>query len=351
MKLLFTPDEARVATCLGFMPEPVKRIHKKLLRLIEQSRTGDGSHDLDGLAGIDAVALDRRLETMLQKGLLNGGTDPDTGKSFYANAFLMMGMFDYQVNRMTGELMQAVDLYIGEAFLDEYKLSRVPQIRTIPVEHAVTKENPVATYEDIRHLINTRGPINVTECVCRKGKRMLGETCKKEAPKEACFQFGMVAHMYKRLGLGREISKEEARDIISKAEEAGLVLQPTNAQKPGTICCCCGCCCLILTHAKRLAHPQEVFATNHLAVIERGACTGCGTCIDRCPMDAVVLDGDGKATVDDERCLGCGACVPACPAGAIQLAKRVPARVPPVTQLDLFVDIGTGKARARDGGP
>ena len=46
-------------------------------------------------------------------------------------------------------------------------------------------------------------------------------------------------------------------------------------------------------------------------------CTGCGACVEVCPVGAIALV-DGKARVDEELCTGCGACVDACPEGIIQ---------------------------------
>ena len=283
----------------------------------------------------------------LKKRLLNGGEDPSTGKKIYANAFLMMGMFDYNVKRLTKELYTDVDHYVGEAFLDEYKRSGVTQLRIIPIEQALEKDNMVATYDDVRHLIETRRPINVTECVCRKGKRLQGKKCKVDAPNETCFQFGVAAYMYKNLGLGREISKEEAYDIIDKAEKTGLVIQPGNSQKPGSICCCCSCCCIVITHAKKLPKPLEIFTTNHRSSVDVDACTGCATCVERCPMEALHLDESNKSVVNEGLCIGCGVCVPACPEKAIHLVKKGPEQVPPADQMEMFMKIGVGKGKAR----
>nr|MDO8110256.1 4Fe-4S binding protein [Candidatus Sigynarchaeota archaeon] len=331
LKKLFTPEEARLASFLAFMPEPLKRIHKKVCKEME----------------IGIEVLESKLDEMLRKGLLNGGEDSTTGKKLYANAFLMMGMFDYQVKTLTKELMADVDRYIAEAYIHEYKLSGTPQLRTIPIEQSVEKENPVATYEDVRHLIETRRPINVTECICRKGKRLMGKTCERNAPSETCFQFGTVAHIYKQMGIGREISKEEAHRIIDEVEKAGLVIQPGNSIKPGNICCCCGDCCLIITHAKKLQRPLEVFATNHRSSINAEACKGCGTCIKRCPMQAVYKGSNGKSTINDNLCIGCGVCVPACPEHAMHLVKRDQDVVPPADQMEMFMKIGAGKEKAR----
>jgi NAD-dependent dihydropyrimidine dehydrogenase PreA subunit len=53
------------------------------------------------------------------------------------------------------------------------------------------------------------------------------------------------------------------------------------------------------------------------AKIDSSKCTGCGACVEVCPVDAIKLD-NGKALVGDE-CVECGACVNECPNGAIEV--------------------------------
>ncbi len=54
-----------------------------------------------------------------------------------------------------------------------------------------------------------------------------------------------------------------------------------------------------------------------VALVETGACTGCGECVDACPFGAISLDG--VAAIDAAGCKGCGGCVPVCPEDAIDL--------------------------------
>jgi Fe-S-cluster-containing hydrogenase component 2 len=54
------------------------------------------------------------------------------------------------------------------------------------------------------------------------------------------------------------------------------------------------------------------------AQIDKSKCTGCGSCVEVCPVEAVAVN-DGMAAVDAELCVECGACVDACPAEAISL--------------------------------
>lgn len=44
-------------------------------------------------------------------------------------------------------------------------------------------------------------------------------------------------------------------------------------------------------------------------------CIGCGTCLDCCPVDAIVESGEIYMINDD--CTECKACVEACPVNAI----------------------------------
>ena len=50
-------------------------------------------------------------------------------------------------------------------------------------------------------------------------------------------------------------------------------------------------------------------------IIDEEKCTACGTCVDTCPIQAIILKE--KAVIDKENCIDCGTCVDECPEGAI----------------------------------
>lgn len=53
--------------------------------------------------------------------------------------------------------------------------------------------------------------------------------------------------------------------------------------------------------------------------INTADCVGCGTCVDACPSEALVVNDDEVAEVNEDECTECGTCVDECPNEAMSL--------------------------------
>lgn len=297
--------------------------------------------------GRDPDELAARMEEMARKGQLMrsraGGTPS------YSIVPFVVGILEFQVKRLAedAELARKVQEYAARGFIQTLQSLKTPHQRTIPVDRALVVEWPVAAYEDAVAILESQDRIALAPCVCRQMSartRPEGDRCGK--PLDTCLIFGGAAEYYVENGMGRMISAEEAVRVIRKSEEAGLVIQPVNAQKPAGICSCCGDCCGMLLSLKMQPRPGEAAASNYYAEVDASACTACRTCADRCQMDAVEVSGD-TAVVLRERCIGCGLCVSTCPTDAVRLVRKPENQlyVPPRTHLDMFIEMAKERGK------
>ena len=326
LKHLFTPEEAALAKHLSLIPEPLSRIHARA-----QSETG-----------LSLREMEAALDEMVRKGTILSRAEGS--EKCYGNAMLVVGMYELQVDRLTKEFAHDMLQYLDEAFGQELFRSRVPQLRTIPVNKSIAHERRVSTYDDIRQIIDgVQGQIAVANCVCRQSRDVLGTGCKHTILRETCLIFGAMAQQHLDIGSARRITKQEALEILGKAEEAALVLQPENVQRPHYICCCCGDCCGFLTTLKRFPHPVEFCVSDYQANIDTERCNACEACVDRCRMEAITV-AEGTARISAERCIGCGNCAASCSVHAIRLENKDEETVPPSGTKALYLNIMAKKA-------
>jgi uncharacterized Fe-S center protein len=130
-------------------------------------------------------------------------------------------------------------------------------------------------------------------------------------------------------GLAREISKEETLKILKGANEEGLVHATENIDGHlSTICNCCGCCCVFINTKKKMG-LHTISASIYVAQVNAELCAACGTCEERCPMQAIAVGDEGVAEVQEELCIGCGVCTPTCDIEAVDLVERKATESPP----------------------
>ncbi len=207
LRRLFTPEEAKLAVHLTLIPEEPRVVARR--------------------AKIPAKEVSQRLEEMAKAGLITGLYPKNKSPLYMAQQFLV-GVWESQVNRLSRELIQEFEEYLP-SYTEQSIRPGVPQLRTIPVGKSIGTKTEVMLYERAEELVRAHKTFAVANCICRQEKRIMGKPCEK--PEESCLSFGMAARIMIRSDRGRAISMEETLEILRRAEEAGLVLQPSNSKK------------------------------------------------------------------------------------------------------------------------
>jgi Na+-translocating ferredoxin:NAD+ oxidoreductase RNF subunit RnfB len=327
MEDVYKKLRARLDDMATGYPEAESKIEIKLLKKIFTEAEADlflqlmpfmqKPEDVAKRLDRDIDEISEMMELMAKKGLLFRKRKGDLVR--YAALPYVVGIFEFQVKTMDEAYARDNEDYFEEDFLSTIQSYKTPVMRSIPINRQIVAEWPVAPYEDVLEIIDNQKKVAITPCVCRTQTKLVGKECGK--PLENCFSFGSHADYYVENGLGRYITKAEAKEILIKNEEAGLVMQPFNSQKVGGMCSCCGDCCGMLRSLKKQPNPAAAVQSNYFAQVDDELCTGCETCLERCQMEAIDVV-DGLANVDLDRCIGCGLCVTTCPDEAILLNKK-----------------------------
>jgi NADPH-dependent glutamate synthase beta subunit-like oxidoreductase/NAD-dependent dihydropyrimidine dehydrogenase PreA subunit len=201
---------------------------------------------------------------------------------------------------------------IAKAF-DDYGLLRNPVafgnipmgnglMRVIPIASALDGTSNVATSEEVDSYLDKARLISVSDCSCRTSREEMGQGC-GHLKEDMCIQLDDAAELYIRTGRGREVTKTEAKDIMRRAEENGLMHQIPNTEGEGhthAICNCCGCSCYALRAATMYSNPDMV-RSNFTATVDPDKCVGCGECVDNCPTNAIRLGQRLTGTIENQK--------------------------------------------------
>jgi electron transport complex protein RnfB len=298
LRELFSPEEAQIMFFLRPYPEPVAAISERM--------------------GREESAVAEILYDMSKKGLILRGRIQ--GHSFYFMAPWVVGIWEFQLKRLNQENIRLYEKYFEERVVSERPRTKTAGFRVIPIERQLKDDTEIQPFEKVSEILESSHRFAVADCICRKEAKMMGHGCDKLM--EACMTFDLAAEYYIENGLGREISKEEARDILLKAEESGLVHHSSNHKdRKIFICNCCGCCCKALAHINKYDNPAAIAHSNYYAVVDEETCTACETCVERCQVNAVRMEDD-VSVILKERCIGCGLCASACPTGSIAMVQK-----------------------------
>ena len=163
-------------------------------------------------------------------------------------------------------------------------------------------------------------PISVMHCFCRNIRRREGLQPKNPTPDEVCLCVGNIAKQIIEYGVGRQVSKAEARQILVDCEKKGCVHQvfhyACNMDEETTAICNCDtqCCEMLGSYTRGGMQPLYMRAHAKPVIVHPENCNGCNICNHFCPTVATGFNAQsGKVFVEYQRCIGCGVCVTKCP--------------------------------------
>lgn len=177
LQRLFSPDEAELATHLTLLPEDARVVARR------------------AKLPVDEVA--QRLAKMEQKGLIFSKHSRSGSAPKYQAAPFIIGIWEFQVGRLTPDLVRDFEEYLPHLMPDWEK---TPQIRTIPIGESIGTQMKILPYEQAEAIVRSQDLIVVAPCICRQERQLMGEGCGK--PLETCLSFGSGAAFFQRNGLG-----------------------------------------------------------------------------------------------------------------------------------------------------
>jgi ferredoxin len=325
LKILFSDREAQLVSLL-----PIKPFDAEKASRIWNLDLNETRKILDKLAG-RALLVDVEYN----------------GRSFYSLPPPMAGFFEFSLMRVRDDIDQKAlselfyqYLNVEEDFIrDLLANGETHPGRVFVNEPVLSNANAlhVLDYERATEVIKTATHVGVGICYCRHKMEHLGRAC--DASMDICMTFNSTAESLTKHGHARCIDAVECLDLLQQAYEENLVQFGENVRESvNFICNCCGCCCEAMIAARRFAIFNPVHTTNFIPELHEGNCTGCGKCVNACPVEAMALVSANhpqhplrkKALLDEKICLGCGICVRACPEKCILLKSRAKRIITPL---------------------
>ena len=256
--------------------------------------------------GKTVAEIQPALDNLVYYGVFRRVYSEELGEDTYFMQIFAPGILEMMVNNQP---LMAAHPEVGRAF-EEYTRLRMQAMgpilpdgyglmRVIPVESAIEGLPGVTDDERLSYYLNKYDTFSVSPCSCRASRTLLGDGCGHLA-EDMCVQMGKGAEHYIRSGRARQISREEAYEIVKRAEENGLMHDIPNIEGSGetsAICNCCACACYGL-RAGMMFGARDAIRSNFVAEVDEAKCVACAQCVEVCPGNALKLGQKLCATND-----------------------------------------------------
>jgi len=219
---------------------------------------------------------------------------------------------------------------LDRRFLDEFIARHQATIRLkmqgLEPENSLPNDT-VLLLPEVEEMLDAATLIALQPCDCRR----LGQYC--DRPVGTCLSLDDVAQAILDRGHGRQLTREEAKDVVRWADKKGLMHTSDSQWRVRglhAICNCCACDCYPFRAALELGSKGVWPRSRWVVAYDGAACNQCGACVRRCHFGAfyhdgttALVDGKEKPTVrfDAGRCWGCGLCANTCPSGAAVMIR------------------------------
>lgn len=297
--------------------------------------------DLKEKTGMDDAELTEMLDSLMDNGIIMDWPIENSDQMEYRLLPPVADTFEYSLVKLDREPEEKKKLaHIFEKMFKEanemtqanydglmpiFKEKMPIFARIIPIEKEIpVPQEKVLPLHEASKIIDEQDNISLSECPCKLQKALIGEPCEIASDINRCIHFGNVGRYFIEHNLGKQISREKAKEVLKEAEAEGLVHKTFHDdfnldEKENAICNCCKDCCILFQSYYKGIFPFHTL-TSYITQLDEGKCKGCGTCVEKCPIEALSLI-DGVSQHDESRCIGCGVCTSQCPEGARSLRK------------------------------
>mgnify|MGYP000354378900 CR=1 FL=1 len=253
----------------------------------------------------DRAYLEKAMQAVSESGLVEfhwenlDGKNPNHEKRWVLDMFVPGSAEIMMINPEQSDMYpETADFFERMAYLPLAGITElVPPggagigMHVIPVEKAIPAESKSLPIEHLSHWLKKyEGHIGVSVCSCRKQQRIRGEGS-GDIEGEWCIGVGDFADYCRETNHGRDITYEEAMEILQKAEDKGYVHQITNIDGENKIFGICNCAVGVCNalRTSQLFNTPNMSASAYRAHVDKEKCVACGKCVEVCPAGAAKL--------------------------------------------------------------